>query len=62
MVVNAGNKFKDLDHMKKIQESFPKDGVTIKYIENRSLVALQGPQSANILQSILKDQIDLKKV
>lgn len=63
MVVNAGNKYKDLDHMKIIQAKYFQDkDLSIEYIEDRSLIALQGPKASEILQTLLKDQIDFKKV
>lgn len=63
MVVNAGNKFKDLEHMNKVKDEFFKGkDVSIQYIEDRSLVALQGPAAKDVLQKILKDQLDLTKV
>jgi aminomethyltransferase len=63
MVVNAGNKYKDLEHMNNIKSEFFKGkDVSIQYIEDRSLIALQGPAAKDVLQKILKDQLDLSKV
>lgn len=54
MVVNAGNKYGDLQHMFKIkQEVFPNDDITIKYLQDRALVALQGPKAHVALQKLI---------
>jgi len=55
VVVNAGCKDKDLKHIyAKLEErkSIDKD-VRIEYIEDRSLIALQGPKANKILQSFV---------
>lgn len=49
--------------MKNVKDEFFKGkDVSIQYIEDRSLVALQGPAAKDVLQKILKDQLDLSKV
>lgn len=56
MVVNAGCKDKDLAHFKKhIAES--KKDVRIEYLEDRSLLALQGPKAAAVLARFLPANI-----
>ena len=60
MVVNAGNKYKDLEHMKKLkQEKFADADVSIEYIEDSALIALQGPKAAQALQKLV--DVDLSK-
>lgn len=61
IVINAGNKVKDLEHMKKLKETeFAGKDVTIQYIQDKALVALQGPKSHLALQSLV--DVDLSKV
>jgi aminomethyltransferase len=53
-VVNAGCKEKDLENMKKAkEENFKNKDVTIEYIEDRSLIAIQGPKAAHTLQNLV---------
>jgi aminomethyltransferase len=60
-VMNAGNTDNDLAHMKKVHEmEFKGKDVRYEFLSNRSLIALQGPKAAEMLQPLL-DQ-DLKKV
>lgn len=51
VVINAGCKDKDLENMRKHKEEhwLNKD-VVIEYLEDKSLIALQGPKAAHILQ------------
>lgn len=60
MVVNAGNKYGDLEHMFRVRdEYFPGSDLKIDHLQDRALVALQGPKAAQALQSLV-DQ-DLSK-
>lgn len=60
MVVNAGNKYGDLEHMFKVkQEFFPSSDITINHLQDRALIALQGPKAHIALQKLV-DQ-DLSK-
>lgn len=58
VVVNAGNKHIDLEHMQKIKDEFSGD-VKIEYIEDRSLLALQGKAAADILSNYVS--VDLSQ-
>lgn len=63
MVLNAGNKQKDLDHFKKIREQhFQNMDVTFKSLDDYSLVALQGPKAHLVLQDLLKGLVELNKI
>lgn len=60
MVVNAGCKDKDLEHMRaKLQEwnAAHKANVTLDLIEDRALIALQGPTAQSVLEGLVS--IDL---
>jgi len=63
MVVNGGCKVKDLAHMRtKLAEWNAKNqgDVVLEYLEDsRSLIALQGPKAAEVLQRLVKE--DLKQ-
>jgi len=60
MVVNAGNKYGDLEHMFRVRdEFFPNSDLKIEHLQDKALVALQGPKSAQVLQALV-DQ-DLSK-
>lgn len=62
MVVNAGCKEKDLKHMRAQLALFNKakgSDVKIEYLEDRSLVALQGPKAAELLSSHLPGSFNL---
>lgn len=60
MVVNAGNKYGDLDHMFKVKRDFfPNDDITINHIQDRALIALQGPKAVLALQKLV--DTDLSK-
>jgi len=64
MVVNAGCKEADLAHMRKKLEAYNSThsaDVQIEYLEDRSLVALQGPKSAEVL-SRLATKVDLSQL
>lgn len=55
-VINAGCKDKDLGWFK---QNLP-DGVSLTYLEDRALLALQGPKAENVLRDVLKiDASDL---
>eukprot|EP00244_Chara_vulgaris_P009496 TRINITY_DN404_c0_g1_i5.p1 TRINITY_DN404_c0_g1~~TRINITY_DN404_c0_g1_i5.p1 ORF type:complete len:423 (-),score=76.97 TRINITY_DN404_c0_g1_i5:783-2051(-) len=62
IVVNAGCRDKDLEHIGKHMESFKGQGkdVTWHIHDERSLLALQGPLAAQILQQFVKE--DLSKM
>ena len=60
LVLNAGNKFKDLEHMQFIKDKYFKDkDVGIEYNEKDALVAIQGPNAHKILQNYV--DVDLSK-
>lgn len=62
LVVNAGCREKDLNHLNKHLEAFTAKGgdVTMEVHDDRSLLALQGPEAAEVLQPHVKD--DLSKL
>lgn len=61
LVLNAGNKYKDLEHINFLKEEYFKNKeVILDFRQNVSLIALQGPESANVLQKLLKT--DLSKI
>lgn len=54
VVVNAGCKDNDLARMiKHKEEKWTGKDVTIDYLENKSLLALQGPKAASVLQLLV---------
>lgn len=53
-VLNAGSKEKDIDWI----EEHLKDGLDIKRLDNRALIALQGPKAAQALKAALKIDTD----
>lgn len=58
MVVNAGNKFTDLEHMKNLKETlFPKSDISFEYLDTRALIAIQGPKAASLLQTLVTEDI-----
>jgi Glycine cleavage system T protein (aminomethyltransferase) len=61
IVVNAGNKYTDLEHMKKIKETeFAGKDITIDYLQDKALIALQGPKAHLALAPLVS--VDLSKV
>ena len=61
VVFNAGCKVKDLAHIRNVQEkSWKGKDIKIEYIEDKSLIALQGPKAAKALQALVK--ADLTKL
>ncbi|RLN98716.1 hypothetical protein BBJ28_00020067 [Nothophytophthora sp. Chile5] len=60
VVVNAGNQDVDLVHMHQMLERFQGDA-HIERIEDRALVALQGPGAADIVQPMIPS-VDLKQL
>ncbi|RLN83243.1 hypothetical protein BBJ28_00020639 [Nothophytophthora sp. Chile5] len=60
VVVNAGNQDVDLIHMHQMLERFQGDA-HIERIEDRALVALQGPGAADIVQPMIPS-VDLKQL
>ena len=55
LVVNASRKALDTEH---IRTRMPAD-VTLETLDNHALIALQGPESAGILQAIIPDIADM---
>ncbi len=55
LVVNASRKTLDTEH---IRTRIPAD-VTLETLDNHALIALQGPESAGILQAIIPDIADM---
>ena len=54
VVLNAGCKYKDLDHLKALREGeFAKKDVSINYFETHSLVAVQGPKAAGLVENLV---------
>jgi len=65
MVVNAGCKDKDLAHMRKQLLDYNakhRSDVRLEYVEDRSLLALQGPEAHSVLSQKLPSGFDLKKL
>ncbi len=64
MVLNAGNKFKDVAHFQQIKEAFFKNSeLSFKYLEDYSLVALQGPKAHLVFHDLIKNtKLDLNKI
>lgn len=61
IVLNAGNKLKDLNHFYSIiKNEFPLSDIKINYKDCYSLIALQGPKTHEIVQSFVKT--DLNKI
>lgn len=61
IVLNGGNKFKDLQHFEQVKNSsFASSDLKIEYLEQQSLIAVQGPRAAEILQNLFKT--DLSKI
>jgi len=65
MVVNAGCKAKDVAHLRAKLQQFntnlsATEKVVLNELEDRALVALQGPQAAQVLQSLLPN-VDLNQ-
>lgn len=62
MVVNAACKTKDIEHMNKVlKDEFSNKDVSFTVLEDRSLLAVQGPKTQEVLESLfecsLKDQL-----
>jgi len=65
MVVNAGCKDKDIAHMKSALSHFNsknKSDVKMEYIQDRSLLALQGPYAASVLSRHIPSNFDISKL
>lgn len=66
MVLNAGNKLKDIAHFQKIKESlFQNSDIKFNPIEDCSLLALQGPKAHAVLQDLInksKNPLNLDKI
>lgn len=61
VVVNAGNKDKDMAHFQAELESFSGDA-SMEYIQDRSLLALQGPGAQDVMSSLLPASVDLTQM
>lgn len=57
LVVNAGCREKDLAHLNKHLDTY-KGEVRMEVHDDRSLLALQGPQAATVLQQHMKEDLD----
>lgn len=61
IVLNAGNKHLDFKHFLEVKkEFFAKDDVQLEFVEGESLLAIQGPRAAALLQPYFKQ--DLSKI
>lgn len=61
VVLNAGNKWSDLKQAQEIQASeFAGKDLALHYVEDESLVALQGPRAVEIVESLINK--DLSKM
>ena len=58
MVVNSGNKWRDVEHMQKIKQEF-KYEVEIEHLLDHGLIALQGPKAVSVLERVLGPQSTL---
>lgn len=56
VVLNAGCKDKDLEHFR--QQKKGDEDVNIEYNEDNSLIAVQGPKAAALLEDILGKKLD----
>jgi aminomethyltransferase len=56
MVVNGGNKFIDLEHMKKLKTEYNLH-VDINYLADKPLIAVQGPKASELLSRIIDPSI-----
>ncbi|CAG9315863.1 GCVT [Blepharisma stoltei] len=63
MVINAGCKDKDLEYLNHFLQEFRNKGkdVTIEHLEDRALLALQGPMAAGILQPLVEADLATTK-
>ncbi|KAL6781479.1 GCST1 [Auxenochlorella protothecoides x Auxenochlorella symbiontica] len=59
LVLNAGCRDKDLAHLRKHLDGFSGD-LTLEVMDDKSLLALQGPQAVDVLQPLVKE--DLSKL
>jgi aminomethyltransferase len=50
--LNAGNKFKDLDHIERVKKEHNLK-VDIQYLEDKPLIAVQGPLASHLLSTII---------
>jgi aminomethyltransferase len=61
MVLNGGNKWKDLEHFEEVRRrEYGNADIKIEHLEDQSLVAVQGPYAAEALQKLFKT--DLQRV
>lgn len=62
IVLNAGNKHKDMDHINRVlEEEFKGRDIKIETLfDNKSLIALQGPKAQEVLQQYISS--DLSKL
>ena len=61
MVVNGACKYKDMDHFEKYLNDFDGD-VAMEYLEDRQLVALQGPAAPRVLERLVSCGTDITKL
>ena len=54
MVINGGNKFIDLEHMNTLKNTFALN-VDIQYLEDKPLIAIQGPEASALISKIIPD-------
>lgn len=64
MVVNGATKYQDMEHFKPHLEEFNAAGgdVSMEYLHERNLLALQGPGAAVTLQGLIPSSVDLSQV
>jgi aminomethyltransferase len=67
VVVNAACAEKDIVHLRAQLDVFKsqnpdKKDVHLEVVRDKSLIALQGPKAAHVLEGIVGDQVDLKQV
>lgn len=60
-VLNAGNVEIDMKHFKAVlEQEFKNKDVSLEFLGDRALVAIQGPKAAGMVQKLVKE--DLSKV
>ena len=63
LVTNAGCRDKDLILMKRKEEEMKREGkdVRLEHCDEHGLVAVQGPESAQVLKGFISEKVDLNK-
>lgn len=61
MVVNGATKHGDMQHFKEQMEAFGGD-VSMEYMEDQALVAVQGDGAKDVVQKLVPSDVDLSKV